>query len=76
MHTKLNLTKTQTEQLQELATRNGMRLLITRNQVGIGPSGCVWFAVVYTTYGHRTKWDIRDKRQHTEIRKEMASIIG
>lgn len=59
----MKLTATQIEQIKKLATENGMRTLVTKNQIGIGPSGQPWFACVYTERNNgKVSYDFRDRK--------------
>ena len=70
----MNLTNEELTALQQIAAKYGKRVLVTRTQVGIGPSGVVAFDVVYT-HGAKRPWQLRD-RKHAGLKMEMAGILN
>ena len=61
--------------LKQLAEVNGLRILVTKNQVGIGPTGQPWFTCVYTERNTGKKmFDFRSRK--ATINDEFKAIIG
>jgi hypothetical protein len=70
----MNLTNEQVTALKTIAGRHGKRVLVNRNQVGIGDAGVAAFDVVYT-HGARKPWQLRDESART-IKDEMKAVLA
>ena len=70
----LTLTAEQVKSLKNIAAERGMRVLVTRTQVGIGASGVAAFNVVYTAHATRP-WQLRGESDRP-LKEAMKAVIG